>query len=153
MWEGVEKGNTRKRQCNDAEAWEEATMKEYGTIVVQLYTAQGAIPVPDASVVISLVDGDATKLLAYRITDESGLTTPIEVETPPKELTTRTDDKRGYTNCNIQVSHAKYYNMMIRNVQVFSTFETLQQVEMIPLGEFTLPSDRQKTYEITPQNL
>ncbi|MCI8285118.1 MAG: hypothetical protein HFE90_07640 [Firmicutes bacterium] len=53
-----------------------------GTLVVQLYTARRAIPIMGAAVTVSRKVDEGTELIAFRSTNQNGITEPIEIVTP-----------------------------------------------------------------------
>jgi hypothetical protein len=127
-------------------------MAEKGTLTFQVYAAQMALPIPNASVTVTASGTPTPVLIAHRTTDENGKTSPIEFFTPDTALSTAPNEIRGYALADVRLSHPGYYDVIIRGIQVFPGINSLQQMEMIPLSEFeTDLTPRQ--YTVTPQNL
>ena len=58
-------------------------MAAEGYLICAVYTANARLPVPGALVTILKRDpGSASQLLAIRLTDSSGRTAPVAIETP-----------------------------------------------------------------------
>ena len=127
-------------------------MAEKGTLTFQIYSAQMALPIRNASVTVTAAGMPSPVLIAHRTTDESGLTEPITFFTPDAAVSTAPNDDRGYALSDIRVSHPGYYDVIVQGVQVFPGTESLQQMEMIPLAaDAQNPTPR--IYTVTPQNL
>ena len=127
-------------------------MAEKGTLTFQVYAAQMAIPIPNASVTVAASGTPTPVLIAHRTTDENGKTAPIEFFTPDTALSTAPNEIRGYALADVQLSHPGYYDVIVRGIQVFPGINSLQQIEMIPLPEFATDLTPRQ-YTVTPQNL
>lgn len=126
-------------------------MPAIGYIQVKAYTSQAQIPLED--VAVSVV-GDDGKLLGLRITDSSGLTTPIRLQVP--DLANSQNPGTGlpaYTTVNIYARAEKYEQILVRNVQVFPDTVTMQELAMIPLSEFPADWRQVEVFDTPPQNL
>lgn len=126
-------------------------MASTGTLVVEAYTAKGAVPLEGVSVVVTMGTGEDSKIIASRVTNYSGKTSIIVVETPEEILTEQPSKQQGFTSVNVQLYSPNYESVLIEDVQIFPNTESIQQVEMIPLGE--VPKEKSQKYYITPQNL
>ena len=62
------------------------TQLYYGKLIVRVTSADAAIPVGDATVVVRTVDDARTRIFAVMITDESGETDAVFVPTPSPSL-------------------------------------------------------------------
>ena len=127
-------------------------MPDKGTLTFQIYTARMAQPLPDASVTVPAAGTAAPIVIAHRTTDASGRTAPIDFFTPEMSATTAPGDAQGYIRSDVHISHPGYYDVIVRNVQVFPETESLQQMEMIPLPEHTKDA-APREYLVTPQSL
>lgn len=147
-----------------------------GTLVVQLYTARRAIPIMGASVTVRKKVDEGTELVAFRSTDQNGITEPIEIVTPDiseslspggqtdddgesqgsdGESESQTEDIRSeqpFTVVDIQIDHPQYYSVLVENAQIFPEQESRQRLQLIPLPEFMNGSDN-IIINVTPQNL
>ncbi|MFV0516256.1 MAG: hypothetical protein ACK5MV_02560 [Aminipila sp.] len=128
-------------------------MPEKGSIIVQAFTARRAIPVENATVIITTDNDIEPKIIAYRVTDVDGRTTPVELETPDISNSQTPSEAKAFATCNIQLDHPMYYSVLVEHVQVFPETESIQQVEMIPLMEFANEDEKSNVVIITPQDL
>lgn len=129
-------------------------MASTGYLIAQIYTGRQAIPVADVAVsIIQSTNDGKEKLIAFRQTDRSGRTEPVELESPDLKYSTEPQEEASFSSYNVRLSHPAYYSVLIENVQIFSGVKSIQAMEMIPLEEFSDPSRRMRTYVITPQDL
>ena len=121
-----------------------------GTLVVNAFTAGGALPVPGTVVRITGVDEENRTVEYSVITDIDGITEKISLPTPSRQLSLSPGStEQSYAQYNIEISAPGYYTKRLFNVAVFEGTETLQQVNMIPLPEnergVTYPRDNLNT--------
>lgn len=128
-------------------------MQEKGYLIAQVFTARMAIPIQDVSVSIMTDNLEKPELIAFRKTDRNGKTERVAIETPDIGASLEPSARRGFTTCNIQLDHPNYYSVLVEHVQVFPQVESIQQMEMIPLEEFSAPDERGRVFAVTPQNL
>ena len=125
-----------------------------GTLVCHIVTSDAMIPVEDATVAIfeKAPEGKAL-LLAARLTDISGKTTPITLETPPVGNSTSPDQAQGWAAVDIVIDHPFFQRSVIEEVQIFPDLQTVQQTTLIPAAEITARPKQTDYYNITPQDL
>ena len=121
-----------------------------GTLVVNAFTAGGALPVPGTVVRITGVNEENRTVEYSVITDIDGITEKISLPTPSRQLSLSPGStEQSYAQYNIEISAPGYYTKRLFNVAVFEGTETLQQVNMIPLPEnergVTYPRDNLNT--------
>ncbi len=129
-------------------------MAEKGTLIVFVYTARMAIPIKNARV--SVLDTETNNLIAFRSTNEEGLTTVFEFDTPDTNLSLspgKAGDGAPFSVVDILITHPMYQRILIKDVQIFPNRESIQNVNMIPLDEFENPKTAETTYPIPPQSL
>ena len=127
---------------------------EKGTLIVFVYTAGMAIPIKNARV--SLLDSKTQDLIGFRSTNEEGLTTAFELETPDTDLSLSPEEAGNsvpFSVVDILITHPMYQKILVKSVQIFPNRESIQNVNMIPLDEFQNPKTTEIIYPITPQNL
>lgn len=124
-----------------------------GYIVAQIFTSRSAIPIERASVSVTLDLPKGQVLRGFRSTNAEGKTTPIEVETPPVELSQSPSNVKPFTSYTIRIDHPDYYTFVIKNAQVFANETSLQIASLIPLKEFETPQNSVNSFTVTPQNL
>ncbi len=107
-----------------------------GYILVQVSTANQAIPISDANVIISRPVESGEELIRVLKTDRSGRTEPIAVPAPPA-ANSLTPDNTGarFYKYNIRVDYPGYSTTENVNVPVFEGQKSIQSVLMIPLSE------------------
>ena len=126
-------------------------MAELGYIQARAYTSRARIPLEDVAVAVTDSNG---RLIALRLTDESGITAPISLEVP--ELSYSQQPKTGEKPFAAVELYAKldgYEQIEIKNLQVFAETVTLQDLMMIPLSELPTRWDETEVFDTPPQNL
>ena len=134
-----------------------------GFLIVDVRTANGAFPVPNASVYVTensnLQENGTTTLrpnaVLYSLrTDESGKTPKVALETKTKELSMESGNPRPFLTYNIAVYADGFYNTENINVPIFEGITSIQTVNLVPLAEYSDPSsfspDNIRRYVETP---
>jgi hypothetical protein len=111
-----------------------------GYLRVQVHTANRAIPVPDAMLIITEETPLGRKLVHMNITDENGYSDliPLEVPVYPLDEFPNPEDK-PYRDYRLSAFADGYYIVPRIEVPIFSDVKSLQSVEMVPLAENTSP--------------
>lgn len=122
---------------------------ETGYINVGVFTASGALPVPDAVVsVYHTYDDGEEHVLYHLVTDESGRVPRMEVpvtyegEAPPSEY--------FYSTYNLRIQAIGYYTVNILDLQVFPNTSTNYRINLIPVMQGTPPEPPAKTIVVPP---
>ena len=126
-------------------------MPSTGYIRIHAYQSRAMIPLKDVAVAVTAADGTA---IALRLTDRSGLTTPIEVPVP--DLAAGQTPGTGqipFTAVNIYARLKGFEQIENENVQVFPDTVTIQNLELIPLSEMPGEYDTREIFVTPPQNL
>lgn len=107
-----------------------------GYILVQVSTADQAIPIADANVIISRPFEGGEELIRVLKTDRSGKTEIVAVPAPPA-ANSQSPDLSGarFYKYNIRVDYPGYITTENVNVPVFEGQKSIQAVSMIPLSE------------------
>lgn len=109
----------------------------YGMLTVRLYTAGGALPVPDASVIISGADEDNSTVIHSLITDVDGKTATLSLGAPSREGSLAPNSKgANFSNYNAEISKEGYYSKTIRNIPIFSGVSATLPINMIPKSQY-----------------
>lgn len=127
-------------------------MDKKGSVIAQVYTSEARLPVENANVTF-FKSGSENEALANRITDKSGKTAEVDIETPELKLSLSPGDITPFARVDIKITHPEFYGILIREAQVFSDTQTLQPAELIPLEEKDGGSSVTETVSVTPQNL
>lgn len=126
-------------------------MSSIGYILVRAYASYALLPLEDVAITVTSPDGTA---IAMRLTDRSGLISPIEIPVPDKSESFHPDPAESPFTCvNLYARHPDYEQVEVENLQVFAGVTTVQNLEMVPLSE--LPDDRNRSvqFDTPPQNL
>lgn len=126
-------------------------MPATGYIQVRAYASTARFPLKDVAITITATDGTA---IAMRLTDRSGLITPIEIPVPNKSESQEPDpDEKPFTSVNLYARLKGYEQVEAENLQVFADTTTNQDLEMIPLSELPDQWDQRVIFDTPPQNL
>lgn len=114
-------------------------MNGQGYLQVEVTTASGAVPVRDATVIISERVNGIESLIGMVITDENGTTPIVPLSAPPQSLSESPDPfEKPYSEYNISVYKKGFYSIPGLTVPIFDTIKSIQPVSVIPLAEFEL---------------
>ena len=120
---------------------------EIGFLIVNVKTANGALPVEGASVTIYaneikndelLLDSDVIYNLK---TDKNGKTPKVALKTKNKDLSLSYENSFPYLTYNVYVTKDGYYDSTYLEVPIFQGITSLQDADLIPLSEFASPTD------------
>jgi hypothetical protein len=128
-----------------------------GTLTIRVYTAQAQIPVEGATVVVTeLGENGKYDLLSVQITDDSGRVKSVSISAPAVGESTQPNagqTQPPFTLCNVWAEHPGYAMLKVEGVQIFPGVETVQNIELIPLGEGQSSLQEQDVRQIPPQTL
>ena len=124
-----------------------------GFLVVRAYTSAAELPVSGATVSVTEQGDNGARLIATRITDRSGRTTPIRISAPNKSESLSPGLPTPFTDVNIMVDRSGFDRVLIEKVQIFAGIISEQDVEMMPLGEHPDTFTMTEVVDITPQAL
>jgi len=124
-----------------------------GSVIARVYTSDAYIPLEGVPVTFTLARPDGTKqLIAVRMTNSSGLTTPLFIETPDISASlTPGSTLRPYAQVDISVDAPGYGTIAANGVQVFPGVETIQGLQLRPRP--VAPGTYGETVENGSQNL
>ena len=130
-------------------------MASQGSVIARVYTSDAYLPLRDVPVVFSRTEADGTTtLLAVRMTDQSGLTAPVFVETPDaSESLTPNGSVRPFTAINILVEYPGYRQVLAEGVQIFPEVETIQGLQLRPSSSVYFPDSGPTLIFEPPQEL
>ena len=122
-----------------------------GYIQVRAYESYAALPLQNVAVAVTAADGTA---IAMRLTDRSGLITPIEVVVPELSESQSPDPaERPYAVVNLYARLQGYEQIEVENLQIFAENTTVQNLEFIPLSELPGSWNQTELFNTPPQNL
>ena len=126
-------------------------MPATGYIQVRAYTSTAQFPLKNVAITVTSADGTA---IAMRLTDRSGLISPIEIPVPDRsESLTPDPPEQPFAIVNLYAHLQGFESIEAENLQVFADTTTLQNLEMIPLAELPEQWDQLVIYDTPPQNL
>ena len=110
--------------------------QSYGYLSVFVTSADGAIPIPDATVVVRLIDNGVPRIIAILLTDESGQTPELIIQTPSPSLSLDPDAAaRPYSLVDVETTAYGYYSTANVSVPIFPGIRSVQNINMIALPE------------------
>ena len=106
-----------------------------GTVIARVYTSDAYLPLQGAPVTFTQTsENGSAQLLAIRLTDSSGLTAPLLIDTPDvSESLTPGMPLRPYAVVDISVSYPDYSSFRAEGVQVFPGIVTIQGLPLNPV--------------------
>jgi hypothetical protein len=108
--------------------------QNYGRLVVRVSAASGAVPISGATVIICSSANDApVRILAALTTDESGLTDPILILTPPRSESLAPGGKQPFAEISTEVTADGYFTSSNLNIPIYPGITSVQPVTLIPL--------------------
>lgn len=126
-------------------------MPAIGYIRVAAYASRARLPLEN--VAVTVVD-ETGRLLGLRLTDSSGMTTPISLEVPDAANSQSPDTgKPAFTPVNLYARAEGYEQILVRGIQVFPNTVTMQELAMIPLSEYPEKWNQAEVFDTPPQNL
>ena len=133
-------------------------MSEQGILKIRVYTSVAQIPVEGATVVVTAPGrGGKRKLISVQFTDRSGMVKPIPIDTPALGDSLAPEGDGGtqqpFALCDVWAEHPGYAMLKAEGVQIFSGVETLQEMELIPLGEDEFSLEKRESRGGSIQNL
>ena len=102
-------------------------------LVVQVYTARQAIPVPEADVSVYCGDGSGNVLISFRTTNADGKTDSLLLSAPDRAFSESPDSpERPYAVYRVRVDHPQYISETLEDVQLFGGVESILPVGLTP---------------------
>lgn len=119
--------------------------------MVHAYTSFARLPLEDAAVTVAAPDGT---VIALRLTDRTGLITPIPIPTPARAESLSPDPtERPYATVNLYARINGYEQIEAENLQIFPDTTTDLNLEFIPLAELPERWDQTQLFNTPSQNL
>ena len=122
-----------------------------GSIIVNAYTSNAQIPV-EGTTVLFRQQNPPYSMLGLRITDSSGKTEPLTVDTVDPMLSqSPAPPQRPWTGLILQVEHPEYERVVLDGVQIFPGIITVQDVSLLPMQRADAEKEQQQDFNFTPQ--
>lgn len=106
-----------------------------GYVIVQVTTANTAIPLEGARVRISQAENGHFELLYDLTSGADGRTERIALPAPARNMSLKPSDGKPYTAYSIEVSSAGYESAVYAAVPIFDGITAIQQANLVPLPE------------------
>ena len=106
-----------------------------GYLQIRVSTAQSAIPLENAQVVIRAHEDQGGDIVANVISDRSGLTPRVALVTVPRALSESPGTPHPFYTYHMDVAKEGYYTQYYQNIPIFDGISAVQSVEMIPLPQ------------------
>lgn len=109
-------------------------MPETGSLIVHTFVSRAQIPVAGATVVVAVPVPDGRhKVLAVRITDESGIAGPFQLPAPNISGSLSPDMPDPFSSYILLVEHPNFEPATFLDLQIFPGIQTVQDVPLVPL--------------------
>jgi hypothetical protein len=116
-------------------------LKGEGFLKVSVSTAQSAIPVENASVLITALKNGKYELIGSYLTDNSGQTQIINLPAPLDDESLIEDGKNVCSYYDIRVRKEGFFDFESLNVPIFDKITSLQSCYIIPIIEGSNPTE------------
>lgn len=103
---------------------------DFGNLKVQVFTAYGAIPVPDTAIVVSKDIEEYRVVFFQGITDSSGIISNISLPAP--KMVTSNVETPIYTVYDMTAVHTGYETLKTYSIGMFGGVNVIQYVKMMP---------------------
>lgn len=129
-------------------------MPSQGYLLAHAFTSNSIIPVEDATVTITQKSPEGLfELIAIRLTDESGKTNSVAIETPDMAVSQVPSEKTPFSLVDITAEHPLYERIVVEDVQIFPDNVSIQNLQLIPLDEAPELWNQTEVFQVPPQNL
>lgn len=105
-----------------------------GTLKIQVFTADQAIPIEGADIFITKTIGDYNVLFFKGVTDSSGIIDNISLPAPGGEYNETTFEIPKYTTYELVANSNVFKTIKQYEVAMFGDVRVLQYVKMLPSG-------------------
>lgn len=107
-----------------------------GTLIVTVFTANGALPVEGALVTVKGSSREDSGVISVVTTDRSGRTPRIALPAPPAAQSEKPGTEKPYATYNIDVDKDNFFPQSYINVPIFAGTTSIQPVNLIPYTEY-----------------
>lgn len=130
-------------------------MSSQGAILARVFTSDAILPIRDVPVTFTQIQPDGSrKLLGIRLTNSSGMTLPLAVDTPDVSSSlTPGSTVKPFALVDIAVAHPGYGSVLAEGVQVFPDVVTVQNLQLTPLPVLPGTSSGNTIINESEQNL
>ena len=127
-------------------------MATSGTLVTRVFTGRGELPVAGATISVVRRDPQGQMdLLSVQVSDASGDTVPLVIDTPHLDLSQSPGSSVPFAVVDIWADRQGFELLVIEDVQIFPGVTSLQELPLIPRPEGSGRGG--ESVEIPPQDL
>lgn len=108
-------------------------MSATGYLSVRVFTSSAQLPISGATVSVTQKTEGGDRLLATRITDESGKIPPSAIPTPPVTESQVPGNAQPFAAVDVTVDTPGYERILVEDAQIFPGILTVQDLELIPI--------------------
>ena len=120
-----------------------------GYFQARVVTAEGAFPVQNALVIVTLVDGQS--IVSQMRTNIDGVTRSVSLPAVSRKLSEQPGNVRPFDVYNVEILADGYLPFQSENVPIFGGITNVQNISLIPISEFG--SNLVQTAQNTEPNL
>lgn len=126
-----------------------------GSLKIQTYLDNIVNPINKANIKVTIYNSDnSIRRIVDLKTDESGIATIDEIDTPPLELSLNENaEKMPYGLCDILVEKEGYNRVLVSGCQLFGDEEAIQQVNLNMLNRNVSSNRQVEEIDISPNRL
>ena len=111
-------------------------LEKSGTLTVHVSESENAVPIKGALVTVTKDNGGSQTLKGALITDDSGMTSPLQLAAPSYEEALDPSRIAPYEIYYVTIYRPGYYTEEGHMVQIFGSSYSHLNINMIPLPEF-----------------
>lgn len=104
---------------------------DQGTLQINVTSSMENRPIQGATVKIGY-SGEGNKVMEEVVTNVSGLTESVVLDTPPLEYSLEPDQPQPYSEITLQIEAEGFESVNISGVEILPTVEALQNIKMEP---------------------
>ncbi len=124
-----------------------------GYLTLRTYASDAQLPVEGAAISVTQQEPGGSRLIAQRITDESGRIPLIPIPAPAKSESLAPGNVQPWTSVDITADHPDYDRVLLENVQIFPDIITQQNIELLPRSELPEAYNLTEVVDVTAQPL
>lgn len=128
-------------------------MPENGYLSVRVYVSEAELPIEGVAVTVTQPTENGTRLLAARLTDESGKVAQITVPAPDRAESQSPGVSMPWTTVDITADHPDYERIVVENAQIFAGTQTEQNLALIPHSRRPEAWNLTEIFSVTAQPL
>ena len=129
-------------------------MAASGTLQARAFASNAQLPLRGVAIRITERTPEGSmKLLALRITDESGMIGPIVIEAPERAGSQAPGTGQPFTQVDLSAECPGYEQILVEGIQIFAGVRTIQELAMIPYPQYPEYYNLTEVFPISPQAL